>query len=103
MQSSRLLTPPPPRLRNICGMDCVCPRRGSIGAPPRPSTRGLHCAGVYRRVWETDGRINSFDTGLSKAPSAFEGYPNANSNETIHDMTKFLRPNLAVGKTMRPF
>lgn len=59
------------------------------------------CAGVYRRAWLTDGRINHFADSISAIPSAFEGHTNTRTNEIIHDIKHTLRPNLKVGKTFR--
>lgn len=67
------------------------------------SSSFLSPAGVYRRAWLTDGRINHFtETGLSRIPSKFEGHTNTGSNETIHSLSHMLRPNLAQGKGFKP-
>jgi hypothetical protein len=58
--------------------------------------------GVYRRAYNTDGRINAFaDTGTSAVPTEFVGDTNTNTNETIHHIRHMLRPNLKVGKSFR--
>ena len=55
--------------------------------------------GVYRRAWQSDGRINHFtETGLSLLPSRFRGNTNTGSDETIRDIRVLLRPNLNVGR-----
>ena len=52
--------------------------------------------GVYRRAWESDGRINQYaDTSASLKPSAFVGNTNTCSDETITDIRTTLRPNLS--------
>jgi len=52
--------------------------------------------GVYRRAWETDGRINQYsDTSASLKPSHFEGNTNTGTDEIIADIRTTLRPNLA--------
>ena len=58
--------------------------------------------GVYRRAWETDGRINQYsEVGASSRPSAYVGNTNTGTDELISDIRYTLRPNLAVGKTFR--
>jgi hypothetical protein len=54
--------------------------------------------GVYRRAWETDGRINQYtDTGASTCPSRFAGNTNTGTDENILDISLLMRPNLLVG------
>jgi hypothetical protein len=51
--------------------------------------------GVYRRAWESDGRINQYtETGVSLRPSRYVGNTNTNSDEHITDIRFLLRPNL---------
>jgi hypothetical protein len=63
--------------------------------------------GVYRRAWETDGRINQYtETGVSLRPSRYVGNTNTNSDEHITDIRFLLRPNLLLqpggGTAARP-
>ena len=52
--------------------------------------------GVYRRAWESDGRINQYsETSSSMKPSAFVGNTNTGTDETIADIATTLRPNLS--------
>ena len=52
--------------------------------------------GVYKRAWETDGRINQYaDTSASLKPSQFVGNTNTRTDEIITDIRTLLRPNLA--------
>ena len=58
--------------------------------------------GVYKRAYETDGRINAFaDTGVSAKSTRYRGSTNTGSNETIHNIKHLLRPNLKSGKTFK--
>ncbi len=58
--------------------------------------------GVYKRAYETDGRINAFaDTGVSAKSTKYRGSTNTGSNETIHNIKYLLRPNLKSGKTFK--
>ena len=60
--------------------------------------------GVYRRAWEGDGygRMGPFaETGVSAVPSRFVGNTNTRSDETIHDISVLMRPNLRVGRFFR--
>ena len=54
--------------------------------------------GVYRRAWETDGRINQYtETGATTRPTRFLGHTNTGSDEHIADISVLMRPNLLVG------
>jgi hypothetical protein len=58
--------------------------------------------GVYRRAYESDGRINAFsETGVSAKSTQYHGSTNTGSNETIHNIKHLLRPNLKTGKTFK--
>jgi len=58
--------------------------------------------GVYKRAFETDGRMNAFvDTGVSAKSTRYRGSTNTGSNETIHNIKHLLRPNLKSGKTFK--
>jgi p25-alpha len=59
-----------------------------------------HFTGVYKRAWETDGRINHHtEVGLSAKGSAFTGNTNTNTDENIRDISILMRPNLKRGLT----
>ena len=54
--------------------------------------------GVYRRAWETDGRINQYtETGATTRPTRFLGNTNTGSDEHISDISMLMRPNLLGG------
>jgi hypothetical protein len=58
--------------------------------------------GVYRRAFFTDGRMNAYaDTGVSSIPTRFRGNTNTSTNETIHNISVTLRPNLRSGKSFK--
>ena len=51
--------------------------------------------GVYRRAWESDGRINQYtETEGGIGRSRFVGSTNTGTDEQITDIRRLLRPNL---------
>lgn len=51
--------------------------------------------GVYRRAWESDGRMNGFATAMSALP----GVPGDawGTDEPVSDLAQLVRPNLRSG------
>ena len=73
----------PPRLLSVC-----CCRPGSVY--DRLTNPGSF-TGVYRRAWETDGRMNAH-ADIASAKS-FRGNTNTNSNANIHDISMYVAPS----------